>query len=144
MYLLFESPVTILWCCVSLCFFFFFETLVIKLVIHFSGFWIQLLKLISFQTRLQTLVFSFPYFSLFSVCCYKFAFSTNNRVGTAVAQWLRCFSTNRKDTGSIPAGVSGFFIDIKSFRPHYGPGVDSACNRNEYEEHFLVVKAAGA
>ena len=28
-----------------------------------------------------------------------------------------------------------FFIDIKSFRSHYGPGVDS--NRNEYQEHFL-------
>jgi len=23
-----------------------------------------------------------------------------------------------------------FFIDIKSFRSHYGPGVDSASNRN--------------
>jgi len=33
-------------------------------------------------------------------------------VGTAVAQWLRCCATNRKDAGSIPAGVSGFFIDI--------------------------------
>jgi len=31
-----------------------------------------------------------------------------------------------------------FFIDIKSFRSHYGPGVDS--NRNEYQEHFLGVK----
>jgi len=41
-------------------------------------------------------------------------------------------ATNRKVTGSIPAGVSGFFIDIKSFRSHYGPGVDSASNRNEY------------
>ena len=30
-----------------------------------------------------------------------------------------------------------FFIDIKSFRSHYGPGVDSASNRNEYQEHFL-------
>jgi hypothetical protein len=29
-----------------------------------------------------------------------------------------------------------FFIDI-SFRPHYVPGVDSACNRNEYQEYFL-------
>jgi len=37
-----------------------------------------------------------------------------------------------------------FFIDITSFRSHYGPGVDSASNRNEYQEHFLVVKAAGA
>jgi len=36
-------------------------------------------------------------------------------LGTAVAQWLRCYATNQKVTGSIPAGVSGFFIDIKSF-----------------------------
>jgi len=62
----------------------------------------------------------------------------------AAAQWLRCCATNRKDAGSIPAGVSGFFIDIKSFRLHYGPGVDSASNRNEYQEYFLGVKAAGA
>jgi len=27
---------------------------------------------------------------------------------------------------------------------HYGPGVDSASNINEYQEHFLGVKAAGA
>ena len=61
-----------------------------------------------------------------------------------VAQWLRCCATNRKVAGSIPAGVSGFFIDMKSFRSHYGPGVDSASNRNEYQEYFLGVKAAGA
>jgi len=60
-------------------------------------------------------------------------------VGTAVAQWLRCCVTNRKVAGSIPAGVSGFFIDIQ-----YCPGVDSASNRNEYQEYFLGVKAAGA
>jgi len=36
------------------------------------------------------------------------------------------------------------FIDIKSFRSHYGPGVDSAFNRNDYQEYFLGVKAAGA
>ena len=63
--------------------------------------------------------------------------------GTAVAQWLRCCATNQKVAGSIPAGVSGFFIDIKSFRSHYGPGVDSASNRNEYQEYFLGVRAAG-
>jgi len=28
--------------------------------------------------------------------------------------------------------------------PRYGPGVDSASNRNEYQECFLGVKAAGA
>ena len=37
-----------------------------------------------------------------------------------------------------------FFIDIKSFRSHYGPVVDAASNRNEYQEHFVEVKAAGA
>ena len=65
-------------------------------------------------------------------------------MGTAVAQRLRCCATNRKVAGSIPASASGFFIDIKSFRSHYGPGVDSASNRNEYQEYFLGVKAAGA
>ena len=64
--------------------------------------------------------------------------------GPRVAQWLRCCATNRKITGSIPAGVSGFIIDIKSFRSHYGPGVDSASNRNEYQEYFLGLKAFGA
>jgi len=65
-------------------------------------------------------------------------------MGTAVAKWLRCYATNRKVAGSIPVGVSGFFIYIKSFRLHYGPGVDSASNRNEYQEYFLGVNAAGA
>jgi len=54
--------------------------------------------------------------------------------------WLRCCATNRKVVGSIPARVSGFFIDIKS----YGPGADSASNRNKYQEYFLRVKTAGA
>jgi len=31
-----------------------------------------------------------------------------------------------------------------SFRPHSDPGVDSASNRNENQEYFLGVKAAGA
>ena len=65
-------------------------------------------------------------------------------MGTAVAQWLRRCATNRKVTVSIPAGVSGFFIDIKSFRSHYVPGVDTASNRNEYQQYFLEVKTAGA
>jgi len=62
--------------------------------------------------------------------------SYNRYEGTAVAQWLRCCATNRKVAVSIPAGVIGFFIDIKSLRSHYGPGVDSAPNRNEYQSIF--------
>ena len=65
-------------------------------------------------------------------------------MGTAVPQRLRCCATNRKVTGSISAGVSGFFIDIISFRSHYGPGVDSVSNRNKYQEFLLGVKFAGA
>jgi hypothetical protein len=36
------------------------------------------------------------------------------------------------------------FSLTQSFRPHYGPEVDSASNRNKYHEYFLGVKAAGA
>ena len=68
------------------------------------------------------------------VLCYS--------MGTAVAQWLRCCATNRKVAVSIPTGISGFFTDIKSFRSLYGPGVDSASNRNECQEYFLGVKTA--
>ena len=35
-----------------------------------------------------------------------------------------------------------FFIDI--IRPHHGPGLDSVCNRNEYQKYCLGLKAAGA
>ena len=28
---------------------------------------------------------------------------------------IECYATNQKGAGSIPAGVSGFFIDIKFF-----------------------------
>ena len=58
------------------------------------------------------------------VCIYIYIY-----MGTAVAQWLRCCATNRKVAGSIPASVSGFFINIKSFRSH--------SSRFEYQEYFL-------
>jgi len=67
----------------------------------------------------------------------------HNREGTAVSQWLKCCATNLKVAGSISAVVSGFFIDTKSFRSHHGPGVDSASSRNEYQEYFMGVNAAG-
>jgi hypothetical protein len=31
-----------------------------------------------------------------------------------------------------------------SLKPHYGPGISSSSNRNEYQEYFLGVKAASA
>ena len=65
--------------------------------------------------------------------------------GTAVAQWLRCCATNRKVAGSILAGVIGTFHGHKILPiALWSWGRLSASNRNDYQEHFLVVKAAGA
>ena len=36
------------------------------------------------------------------------------------------------------------FSLTQSFRSHCDPGVDSVSNRNEYQEYFLGVNAAGA
>ena len=79
--------------------------------------------------RILRLKFPFSFFSLiypgqnkvefgstvFKVLCYK----SEGRYFDS----LRCFLT--------------FFIYIKYFRSHYGPGVDSASNRNEYQKYFL-------
>ena len=49
--------------------------------------------------------------------------------------------------GSIPDGIIGIFHwhnPSSRTRLNYGPGVDSASNRNEYQEYFLGVKAASA
>jgi len=54
--------------------------------------------------------------------------------------WLRHCATSRKVAGSIPDGVIGIFHCHNPSRPHYGPGVDSASNRNKYQEYFLVGK----
>ena len=69
------------------------------------------------------------FFSILSPAQYWVVYK--DKLGTAAAQWLRCCATNWKIGGSIPASVIEIFIDIKSFRSHYGPGVDSASNRTE-------------
>ena len=56
--------------------------------------------------------------------------------GTRWRNWLRHCSTSQKVAGSIPDGVIGVLHLHNPFgRP--GPGVDSASNRNEYQEYFL-------
>ena len=54
-----------------------------------------------------------------------------------------CYKSEGRLVRSLLVSLE-FFIDIRSFWSHYGPRVDSASNRNEYQEHFLGVKAAGA
>jgi len=50
----------------------------------------------------------------------------------------------RRSRVRFPMVSLDIFSLTRSCRPHYGTGVDSASNRNEYQECFLVVKAAGA
>jgi hypothetical protein len=56
----------------------------------------------------------------------------------------RGHAARRKVAGSIPDCVIGIFYWHNPSRPHYVPEVDSASNRNEYQEYFMGVKAAGA
>ena len=42
----------------------------------------------------------------------KYSSAYTSKLGTAVAQWLWCCTTNQKAAGSIPDGVMEFFIDI--------------------------------
>jgi len=66
--------------------------------------------------------------------------------GNSSRQESKFWSVIKKEKGNIAVRLVSleFFIDIKSFWLHYGPGVDSASSRNEYQEHFLGVKAASA
>ena len=64
-----------------------------------------------------------------------------NIIRTAVLQLPTVFST--VTCCAVPA-VSLDFSVTYSFRPYHGPGVDSAPSENEYQEHFLGLKAAGA
>jgi len=56
-------------------------------------------------------------------------------------QWLRCYDTNRKVAGSIP-DVTGIFYGHNPSDRTYDPGVESASNRNEYQEYFLGGKGS--
>ena len=64
--------------------------------------------------------------------------------GHAVAQLVEAQLYKPEGRGFDSRWCHWNFSLTQSFRPQYGPGVDSACNRNEYQEYFLGVKAAGA
>jgi hypothetical protein len=53
---------------------------------------------------------------------------------------LRHYATSWKVTGSSPDEVIEFFQFTEAFQQHYGPGVGSAYNRNEYQESSWRVK----
>jgi hypothetical protein len=53
-------------------------------------------------------------------------------------------ATSRKAAVSIPDDVIGIFHRRNTSDRNMVLGVDSTSNRNEYQEYFLGVKAAGA
>jgi hypothetical protein len=65
-----------------------------------------------------------------------FMYLIGTRVGTRWHSRLGHCATSLMVVGSILDSAIGIF--------QYGPGVDSTCNRNEYQEYFLGLKAAGA
>jgi hypothetical protein len=69
-------------------------------------------------------------------------FTTLTRGTRWLSGWGTALQTGRS-RDRFPMVSLEFFIDI-ILRPHYGPGVESASNKNEYQEYFLGVKAAGA
>jgi hypothetical protein len=76
-----------------------------------------------------------------SVCYRSLHFTFNYLGGGAVVEALRYKLEGR--------GIDSRWCHLNfsltySFRSHYDPGVDSSSNRNEYQEYFLGVKAAGA
>ena len=65
---------------------------------------------------------------------------TNGAWGGVVVNALRYYSDG---PGIDSRWYHWIFQWHISFRPYHGPGVDSTPSENEYQEHFLGVKAAG-
>ena len=68
----------------------------------------------------------------------------HSHLGHAVAQLVEALHYKSESRGFDSRRCHWNFSLTKFFRSHYGHGVDSASNRNEYQEYFLRVKAAGA
>jgi len=61
----------------------------------------------------------------------------------AVAQFIEALRYKSGGHGFDTQWCHWNFSLTQSLWPPYGPGVDSASNRNEYQEYFLGVKADG-
>jgi len=68
---------------------------------------------------------------------YNIVHSCVRTGGTRWRSWLRQCATSQKVEGLIPDDVIEIFQLHNPSGPHYGPGVDSASSRNEYQEYFL-------
>jgi hypothetical protein len=59
--------------------------------------------------------------------------SAENRGTLLVAQLVEALCYNREGRG-FDSRWCNWNFSLTTYRPHYGPGVDSASNRNEYQE----------
>ena len=85
--------------------------------------------------------YQLPGFKVQVLPCFCYMFSPGEsfvEVGHAVAQLVEALRYKLEVRGFDSRWCHWIFPLTNSFRPHYGPGVDSASNRNE------GVKAAGA
>jgi hypothetical protein len=62
-------------------------------------------------------------------------------LGRAVAQLVEARLYNLEGRGIDFRWCRWNFSLTSSFQPHYGPGADSASNRNEYQEYSLGTKS---
>ena len=62
------------------------------------------------------------------------------RLGHAVAQLVEALRYKTEGRGFDSRWCHWNFALVQFFRPHCGPGVDSAANRNEYQDYFLEGK----
>ena len=74
----------------------------------------------------------------------KYNVANNSLRRRAVAQLVEALPYKPEGRGFDSRWCHWNFSLTQSSRSHYGPRVDSTSNRNEYQEYFLGVKAAGA
>ena len=70
--------------------------------------------------------------------------SDTQKLGYAVAQLVEALRYKLEGRGFDSRWCHWNFSLTQSFRPLYGPGVNSASNGNEYQEYLLGGKAVGA
>ena len=73
----------------------------------------------------------------FHLYLYLFNCSSVWRGGHALSHLVEALPYKSEGRGVDSLLCHWNFSLTYSFRPHYGPGVDSASNRNEYQEYFL-------
>ena len=84
------------------------------------------------KVRLEQLI-DFPYLHIKQhthTHIYIYIYIYGDRGSTVV----KVLCSKSEDRWFDPSWCHWNFIDIKSFRSHYGHGVDSSSNRNEYQE----------